>query len=156
MIPAARRRLMVLYVVVAALLISLGGRLWYLQVMTGGSYASAAAQDQTRTVIVPSVRGGILDDVGQPLVNNKTALVVSVNRALVAQQPDGGTGGTAPAGEAAAHGLRAAPAADPAVHGRRVPAVLAGLSLPADPGGPAGVRRRCPPDHGEPAASSPG
>jgi len=90
MIPAARRRLMVLYVVVAALLISLGGRLWYLQVMTGGSYASAAAQDQTRTVIVPSVRGGILDDVGQPLISNKTALVVSVNRALVAQQSDGG------------------------------------------------------------------
>ncbi len=90
MIPAARRRLMVLYVVVAALLISLGGRLWYLQVMTGVSYASAAAQDQTRTVIVPSVRGGILDDVGQPLIDNKTSLVVSVNRALVAQQPDGG------------------------------------------------------------------
>jgi penicillin-binding protein 2 len=90
MIPAARRRLMVLYVVVAALLISLGGRLWYLQVMTGGSYANAAAQDQTRTAIVPSVRGGILDDVGQPLISNKTSLVVSVNRALVAQQPDGG------------------------------------------------------------------
>jgi penicillin-binding protein 2 len=90
MIPAARRRLMVLYVVIAALLISLGGRLWYLQVMTGVSYASAAAQDQTRTVIVPSVRGGILDDVGQPLVANKTSLVVSVNRALVAQQADGG------------------------------------------------------------------
>jgi len=90
MIPAARRRLMVLYVVVAALLISLGGRLWYLQVMTGGSYTNAAAQDQTRTVIVPSVRGGILDDVGQPMISNKTALVVSVNRALVSQQPDGG------------------------------------------------------------------
>ena len=42
MIPAARRRLFVLYAVVAALLLSLGGRLWYLQVMTVGSYASAA------------------------------------------------------------------------------------------------------------------
>ncbi len=46
MIPAARRRLVVLYAVVFALLISLGGRLWYLQVMTGVSYASAATQDQ--------------------------------------------------------------------------------------------------------------
>jgi penicillin-binding protein 2 len=90
MIPAARRRLFVLYVVVAALLISLGGRLWYLQVMTGGTYASAATQDQTRTVIVPPVRGQILDDVGQPLVNNHTALVVSVNRMLLEQQPGGG------------------------------------------------------------------
>ncbi len=92
MIPAARRRLVVLYAVVAALLLALGGRLWYLQVMTVGSYASAATQDQVRTVIVPPVRGQILDDVGQPLVNNRTALVVSVNRALVSQQPDGGIG----------------------------------------------------------------
>jgi len=90
MIPAARRRLVVLYAVVAALLLSLGGRLWYLQVMTVGSYASAATQDQVRTVIVPPVRGQILDDVGHPLVNNHTSLVVSVNRALVSQQPGGG------------------------------------------------------------------
>jgi penicillin-binding protein 2 len=88
--PASRRRLVVLYAVVAALLIALGGRLWYLQVMTGVSYASAASQDQTRTVIVPSVRGEILDDAGQPLVDNQTALVVSVNRALLSQQADGG------------------------------------------------------------------
>ncbi len=90
MIPAARRRLVVLYAVVFALLISLGGRLWYLQVMTGVSYASAAAQDQIRTVIVPPVRGQILDDAGHPLVDNHTALVVSVNRMFVAQQADGG------------------------------------------------------------------
>ena len=90
MIPAARRRLVVLYAVVAVLLLSLGGRLWYLQVMTVGSYASAATQDQVRTVIVPPVRGQILDDTGQPLVNNHTSLVVSVNRALVSQQPGGG------------------------------------------------------------------
>jgi penicillin-binding protein 2 len=90
MIPAARRRLVILYAVVFALLVSLGGRLWYLQVMTGVSYASAAAQDQVRTVIVPPVRGQILDDAGQPLVDNHTALVVSVNRALVLQQADGG------------------------------------------------------------------
>jgi penicillin-binding protein 2 len=90
MIPASRRRLIVLYAVIAALLITLGGRLWYLQVMTGVSYASAATQDQTRTVIVPPVRGQILDDTGQPLVDNHTALVVSVNRMLLQQQPDGG------------------------------------------------------------------
>jgi len=92
MIPAARRRLVVLYAVVAALLLSLGGRLWYLQVMTVGSYASAATQDQVRTVIVPPVRGQILDDAGQPLVENHTSLVVSVNKALVSQQAGGGIG----------------------------------------------------------------
>ena len=92
MIAAGRRRLVVLYAVVFALLVSLGGRLWYLQVMTTVSYTSAATQDQVRTVIVPPVRGQILDDAGQPLVDNHTALVVSVNRQLVSQQADGGIG----------------------------------------------------------------
>jgi penicillin-binding protein 2 len=90
MITASRRRLVVLYVVVAALLVSLGGRLWYLQVMTGPSYVNLAAQDQTRSVIVPSVRGQILDDVGNALVSNRTALVVSVSNPQLSQQSDGG------------------------------------------------------------------
>jgi len=90
MIPAARRRLVVLSVVGMVLLTSLGGRLWDLQVISGVSFSDAAFRDQTQTVVVPSVRGQILDDVGQPLVDNRTALVVSVNRALLMQQPDGG------------------------------------------------------------------
>jgi hypothetical protein len=72
-IPASRRRLVVLNIVVAALLVGLGGRLWYLQVMTGTAYASLARQDQVRNVIVPSVRGQILDDLGQPLVGEEGA-----------------------------------------------------------------------------------
>jgi penicillin-binding protein 2 len=91
MIPASRRRLVVLYAVVAALLISLGGRLWYLQVMTGHSYVRLAAQDQTQTVITPAVRGQILDDGGRPLVNNASSLVVTVNMMNLATQSDGGT-----------------------------------------------------------------
>ncbi len=90
MIPASRRRLVVLYFIVAALLIGLGGRVWYLQVMTGTAYASLAKQDQVRKVIVPPVRGQILDDVGTPLVKNRSSLVVSVNMSVVGRQADGG------------------------------------------------------------------
>ncbi|HUY49743.1 MAG TPA: penicillin-binding protein 2 [Streptosporangiaceae bacterium] len=90
MIPASRRRLVVVYALVAALLISLGGRLWYLQVMTGSSYVQLAAQDQTQTVITPAVRGQILDDAGRPLVNNASSLVVTVNMMNLAAQSDGG------------------------------------------------------------------
>jgi len=90
MIPASRRRLFVLYALVGALLITLGGRLWYLQVMTGSSYVRLAAQDQTQTVITPSVRGQIMDDGGQPLVNNSSSLVVTVNMMDLAAQADGG------------------------------------------------------------------
>ena len=90
MIPASRRRLVVLYAVVAALLITLGGRLWYLQVMTGKNYTQLAALDQTQTVITPSVRGQILDDGGSPLVDNSSSLVVTVNMMDLATQSDGG------------------------------------------------------------------
>jgi penicillin-binding protein 2 len=88
MTSASRRRLWVLHLVVAALIISLGVRLWDVQVMNSSSYSVLAAQDMDQTVVVPSVRGEILDDTGQPLVGNKTALVVSVNIARLSQRPD--------------------------------------------------------------------
>ena len=90
MISASRRRMMVLYVVVASLLITLGGRLWYIQVMNGTSYVKLASANQTRNIIVPAVRGQILDDVGNALVTKRTALVVSVDMMTLSQQPDGG------------------------------------------------------------------
>ncbi len=86
---ASRRRLLVLYVVAAAMLISLGGRLWYLQVMNNTAFTKLAAANQTRDVIVPAVRGQILDDLGNRLVTNQTAMVVSVDMMDLSQQPGG-------------------------------------------------------------------
>ena len=86
---ASRHRLIALYVVAAAMLIALGGRLYYLQVMNTTAYTKAAAANQTRDVIVPAVRGQILDDVGNQLVTNQTALVVSVDTMDLDQQPGG-------------------------------------------------------------------
>jgi penicillin-binding protein 2 len=85
MIPASRRRLAVLYVLVAAALVALGGRLWYVQVLNTAQYKALAAANQTRQVVVPAVRGGILDDLGQPLVRNQTSMVVSVNMSTLSQ-----------------------------------------------------------------------
>ncbi len=86
---SSRRRLLVLYVIAAAMLVSLGGRLWYLQVMNTTAFTRLAAANQTRNVIVPAVRGQILDDVGNRLVTNTTALVVSVDMMNLSQQPGG-------------------------------------------------------------------
>ncbi|MFZ0187989.1 MAG: penicillin-binding protein 2 [Streptosporangiaceae bacterium] len=88
---SSRRRLVVLYVLAAAMLISLGGRLYYLQVLNNTSFTKLAEQNQTRDVIVPAVRGQILDDVGNQLVTNQTALVVSVDMMTLNQQPGGAT-----------------------------------------------------------------
>jgi penicillin-binding protein 2 len=86
---ASHRRLLVLYVVAAAMLVSLGGRLWYLQVVNNTAFTKLAAANQTRDVIVPAVRGQILDDVGNRLVTNRTALVVSVDMMDLSRQPGG-------------------------------------------------------------------
>jgi penicillin-binding protein 2 len=83
-------RLVVLHVLVLSLLLSLGGRLWYLQVMNGGYYRRVAADNGIRDIIVPAPRGQILDDVGRPLVRNRTALVVSADRTTLLRQKDGG------------------------------------------------------------------
>ncbi|MEV0401032.1 penicillin-binding protein 2 [Actinoallomurus sp. NPDC050550] len=88
--PRSHVRLVVLHVLVMSLLLSLGGRLWYLQVMNGAHYKKVAADNRIRDIVVPAVRGQILDDVGRPLVRNRTALVVSVDRTALARQDDGG------------------------------------------------------------------
>ena len=90
MIPASRRRLAVLYLVVTSLLIGLGARVWYLQVIARPGYVALANQDQVRDIIEPSVRGEIVDDTGTPMVDNRSALVVSVDMASLSQAADGG------------------------------------------------------------------
>ncbi|MGD0704727.1 MAG: penicillin-binding protein 2 [Trebonia sp.] len=79
MIPRSRRRLFGLYVIAAALLVVLGGRLWYLQVLDTAQYKTLAAVNQTRDIVVPAVRGMITDDTGSPFVRNQTEMVVAVN-----------------------------------------------------------------------------
>ena len=75
------RRLVVLRVLLAALLLTLSGRLWHLQVQTAGDYTRAAADNRVREVAVPAARGEVLDAKGRPLVSNRMAMVVSVDRA---------------------------------------------------------------------------
>jgi penicillin-binding protein 2 len=90
-IPRSRRRLLGLYVIALAMMVVLGGRLWYLQVLDTGQYKALAASNQTRTVVVPAVRGMITDDTGAPLVTNQTSMTVSVNMMDLSQgTSDGG------------------------------------------------------------------
>lgn len=83
-------RLLVLRVVVVAMLLTLLGRLWFLQVYAGEQYAEAASANRVREVVQPAPRGEVFDARGTPLVRNRTALVVSVNRSEVVRQSDGG------------------------------------------------------------------
>jgi penicillin-binding protein 2 len=90
MIPASRWRLAGVAVIIVGLLGVLGFRLWYLQVQTRGTYVALAAEDRIRDIVQPSVRGEILDDTGQPMVQNQSSLTVAVNMSVVTQQSDAG------------------------------------------------------------------
>jgi penicillin-binding protein 2 len=91
-IPASKRRLVSIALIVAGLLGVLGVRLYDLQIGSHARYLTLASQDQVRDIVTPSVRGEILDDTGQIMVGHQSALVVAVNMATLAQQADGGAG----------------------------------------------------------------
>ncbi len=90
MTDRSRTRLVVLQVLVLSLLAALGGRLWYMQVVSGEDYQAAASENRIREVVTPATRGAILDAQGRPLVQNRTSLVVSVDRSTLLDLPDDG------------------------------------------------------------------
>jgi penicillin-binding protein 2 len=83
-------RLIILGVVILSLLLTLLGRLYYLQVMSGETYRIAATNNTVREIITPAARGLILDQAGRPLVANRTSLVVTVDRSALQREPNGG------------------------------------------------------------------
>ncbi|MFI0740991.1 penicillin-binding protein 2 [Streptomyces sp. NPDC021100] len=85
-------RLVVIQILVVSLLLTLGGRLWYLQIRNGDEYTAEAASNHIQQVIVPATRGSILDARGIPLADNQTRLVVSADRTDLMKMRDKGKG----------------------------------------------------------------
>lgn len=90
MTDRSRLRLLVLQVLALSLMLTLFGRLAFLQVVSGDEYTRAAADNRTREIVTPAVRGLILDAEGRTLVRNRTTVVVSVDRNALAEQKDDG------------------------------------------------------------------
>jgi penicillin-binding protein 2 len=84
----SRLRLLVLQALVLALFVTLFARLWYMQVLTGEGYQAQAAQQSVRDVVVQPPRGLIVDDMGRPLVANRSSWVVSIDRTLLGKLSD--------------------------------------------------------------------
>ena len=83
-------RLVVLGVLLISLIGTLVARLSYMQLVAGSEYEAQAANNSTREVLNPAVRGLILDQRGRPLVANRISLVVSVDRLALAREDDDG------------------------------------------------------------------
>jgi penicillin-binding protein 2 len=90
--PRVQIRLIVIQVLVFSLLLTLGGRLWYLQIRQGKEYTDEAKNNHVQQVVQPAVRGAILDARGVPLADNETRLVVSASRTELLKMKDDGKG----------------------------------------------------------------
>ncbi|APY88349.1 penicillin-binding protein 2 [Streptomyces alfalfae] len=88
--PRVQLRLMIIQVLVVSLLLTLGGRLWYLQIRNGDEYAKEASGNHVQQVVQPAVRGSILDARGVPIADNQTRLVVSASRTDLMKMKDDG------------------------------------------------------------------
>ncbi|MFF8956013.1 penicillin-binding protein 2 [Streptomyces sp. NPDC014894] len=88
--PRVQIRLVVIQVLVFSLLLTLGGRLWYLQIRNGQEYTDEAKNNGVQRVVQPAVRGSILDARGVALADNETRLVVSASRTELMKIKDDG------------------------------------------------------------------
>ncbi|MFG2994387.1 penicillin-binding protein 2 [Streptomyces sp. NPDC048257] len=85
-------RLIMIQVLVFSMLLTLGGRLWYLQIRNGDEYYHEAKSNHVQRVVQPAVRGSILDARGVALADNETRLVVSASRTALMKMKDKGKG----------------------------------------------------------------
>jgi penicillin-binding protein 2 len=85
------RRLGLIGVLVASLVVTLLGRLYYVQLLDPNKPVQTAGFVHDGLVVVPAPRGEIVDARGRPLVKNTSAQVLTVNRGALQALPDEGT-----------------------------------------------------------------
>ena len=86
----SRLSLLVIQIFIVSLMLSLLGRLFYLQVASGPKYRDAALSIQSRDVITPATRGLIVDSSGVPLALNRVGVAITVDRTIIDKQDDQG------------------------------------------------------------------
>ncbi|MCX2969909.1 MULTISPECIES: penicillin-binding protein 2 [Streptomyces] len=83
-------RLIGIQILVFSLLLTLGGRLWYLQIRNGDEYQEEAAGNHVQQVVQPAPRGTVYDARGVPIADSETRLVVSASRTELMKMDDDG------------------------------------------------------------------
>lgn len=89
------RRLIVVRVLFALLFAACLAGFWYLQVVEGEQYRMQADSNRLRQEVIHPLRGNMFDRFGRPLVANRTAFSVVLNREQL-EDPEGVTGEVAP------------------------------------------------------------
>lgn len=85
-------RMVVLAVLVLSLVVTLAARAFSLQVVDGQRARAAADDNRMSELVIPAVRGAILDQQGRPLAVNRIALDIAISRRVLRQLDDRGAG----------------------------------------------------------------
>ena len=78
--PPGARRLAIIVVLVTSMIITLLGRLYYVQLLDPHKPVQTAGQLHEGIIVVPAPRGLIVDTHGRPLVQNTSAQEITVDR----------------------------------------------------------------------------
>ncbi|MFL0460006.1 peptidoglycan D,D-transpeptidase FtsI family protein [Kytococcus sedentarius] len=89
-LTTARRRTVLLAVLVLIAVLVLGGRLAQMQVLQHDRYASASQTTNTREIVHPATRGRILASDGTPFVRNIAHSTVTIDPQVMREQDDEG------------------------------------------------------------------
>jgi penicillin-binding protein 2 len=81
--PGHHGRLLALVLAVAFAFAALVGRLGQVQLVGVDAFEHGAQPLDTRTIVVPALRGRILDRTGRPLADNRTSTVVTIERRVI-------------------------------------------------------------------------
>lgn len=84
-------RITVLRVLIVSLLVTLVFRLYYVQVLDTDKPTQSALDRYTASIVVPAMRGEVLDSTGKVLIGNRVTQMITVDRSAVVAQKDGGT-----------------------------------------------------------------
>jgi penicillin-binding protein 2 len=85
-----RRRVGVIATLVAAMIATLLGRLYYVQLLDPNKPVQSAGLLRDATIVVPAPRGQIVDARGRPLVDNTAVQQITVDRQALEALPDRG------------------------------------------------------------------
>ncbi|HEY3736011.1 MAG TPA: penicillin-binding transpeptidase domain-containing protein [Jatrophihabitans sp.] len=85
-----RGRLLVIAVLIASMMLTLMGRLYWVQVADPNKPVQTAGNLHTGTLVIPAPRGQIVDATGTPLVDNTSVQTITVDRQTLMQLPDHG------------------------------------------------------------------
>ncbi len=85
---AHQGRFLAVALAVALAFTALVGRLGEVQILGSGDFSAAASSGDTRTLVVPAVRGRILDREGRVLAGNHASPVVTIERREILERAD--------------------------------------------------------------------